>query len=391
LVGDISFKKLSPEDVIHVKGVVKKRPENMINKKIKTGEIEINVQKLDVISESYPLPIDLSKEDLNMSLPTLLDYRGLTLRHPKIKSIFKVQETIIDEFRKTLKDLGFVEFQAPIIVPAQAEGGSAVFSVNYFKYKTYLAQSPQLYKQIMLNAFEKVFTITHVFRAEPSVTTRHLTEYTSLDVEMAFIDSWEDLMNTAEDLIKKIINKTFQKCKEEISIFKTQKPLIPQKIPRIKLQEALKIVYKRTQRDVLNEPDLSPADEEEICKWAKEEKKSDFIFITHYPTSKRPFYTYPDPENPDLTLSFDLLGFGLELITGGRRINNYKKLVENIKKWGNKPEDFKIYLQAFKYGMPPEGGFALGAERITMKLLNLSNVREASLFPRDMERVDVKL
>ena len=391
LVGDISFKKLSPEDVINVKGVVKKRPENMINKKIKTGEIEINVQKLDVISESYPLPIDLSKEDLNMSLPTLLDYRGLTLRHPKIKSIFKVQETIIDEFRKTLKDLGFVEFQAPIIVPAQAEGGSAVFSVNYFKYKTYLAQSPQLYKQIMLNAFEKVFTITHVFRAEPSVTTRHLTEYTSLDVEMAFIDSWEDLMNTAEDLIKKIINKTFQKCKEEISIFKTQKPLIPQKIPRIKLQEALKIVYKRTQRDVLNEPDLSPADEEEICKWAKEEKKSDFIFITHYPTSKRPFYTYPDPENPDLTLSFDLLGFGLELITGGRRINNYKKLVENIKKWGNKPEDFKIYLQAFKYGMPPEGGFALGAERITMKLLNLSNVREASLFPRDMERVDVKL
>jgi nondiscriminating aspartyl-tRNA synthetase len=391
LVGNISFKKLSPEDVICVKGIVKKRPENTINKKIKTGGIEIIVSNFDIISQSSPLPIDLSKEDLNVSLPTLIENRSLVLRHPKISAIFKVQETIIDEFRNILKNLDFTEFQTPIIVPAQAEGGAAVFSVNYFKYKTYLTQSPQLYKQIMLSVFEKVFTVTHVFRAEPSVTTRHLTEYTSLDVEMAFIDSWTDLMDTAEIVIKKIIEVAFKKCKEELDLYNIKMPLIPQKIPRIRLQEALKIINKRTKKDVLNEPDLSPSDEEEICKWAREEKKSDFIFITHYPTEKRPFYTYPDPDNPDLTLSFDMLGFGLELITGGRRINDYKKLVENIKKWGNKPSDFDIYLQAFKYGMPPEGGFALGAERITMKLLNLQNIREASLFPRDMERVDINL
>ncbi len=391
LVGDISFKKLSPEDVIYIKGVVKKRPENMVNKKIKTGHIEIEVKKMEIVSESSTLPIDLSKEDLNVSLPTLLDYRSLTLRHPKIKSIFKIQETIIDEFRKTLNSDGFIEFQAPIIVPAQAEGGAAVFPVSYFNKKTYLAQSPQLYKQIMLGVFEKVFTVTHVFRAEPSVTTRHLTEYTSLDVEMAFIDSWEDLMDTAQLVIKNIIKKTFEKCRDEFEMHKVTEPQIPNKIPRIKLKEALKIIHKRTKRNVLEESDLSPADEEEICKWAKQEKNSDFIFITHYPVEKRPFYTYSDPENPDLTLSFDLLAMGTEIMTGGRRINDYKKLIENIKKWGNSPDDFKIYLQAFKYGLPPEGGFAIGAERLTMKLLNLSNVREASLFPRDMERVDIKL
>ena len=391
LVGDISFKKLSPEDVIYIKGVVKKRPENMVNKKIKTGHIEIEVKKMEIVSESSTLPIDLSKEDLNVSLPTLLDYRSLTLRHPKIKSIFKIQETIIDEFRKTLNSDGFIEFQAPIIVPAQAEGGAAVFPVSYFNKKTYLAQSPQLYKQIMLGVFEKVFTVTHVFRAEPSVTTRHLTEYTSLDVEMAFIDAWEDLMDTAQLVIKNIIKKTFEKCRDEFEMHKVTEPQIPNKIPRIKLKEALKIIHKRTKRNVLEESDLSPADEEEICKWAKQEKNSDFIFITHYPVEKRPFYTYSDPENPDLTLSFDLLAMGTEIMTGGRRINDYKKLIENIKKWGNSPDDFKIYLQAFKYGLPPEGGFAIGAERLTMKLLNLSNVREASLFPRDMERVDIKL
>ena len=391
VVGDSSFKKLSPEDVIYVKGIVKKRPENMVNKNILTGEIEVQVKEWKIIAESEELPIDLSKDELNVTLPTLLDNRPLSLRHPKIRSIFTIQTTIIDEFRNSLKNLGFKEFQAPILVPAQAESGAEVFSVSYFDHKAYLAQSPQLYKQIMLGAFEKAFTVTHAFRAEPSVTTRHLTEYISLDAEMAFINSWEEIMDTVEIVVKNIVSSVFAKCKEELKLFKAAAPLIPNQIPRIKLSEALEIVGKRIKQDLSDEPDLAPSHEEEICKWASEEKKSDFIFITHYPTVKRPFYTHPDPENPDLTLSFDLLGLGIEWVTGGQRINDYKKLVENIKKWGNNPKDFDIYLQAFKYGMPPEGGFAMGTERITMKLLNLSNVREASLFPRDMERIDIKL
>lgn len=391
LVGDSSLKKLSHEDVIYVKGIVKKRPQNMVNPNIKTGEIEVEIKEWKIISEAEELPFDMSKEDLNVTLPTLLDYRSLSLRHPKIKSIFTVQTAIIDEFRNSLKNLDFMEFQAPILVPAQAESGAEVFSVSYFDHTAYLAQSPQLYKQIMLGAFEKVFTVTHAFRAEPSVTTRHLTEYISLDAEMAFINSWEELMDTVEIVIKNIVKSVFSKCTDGLKQFKTTAPLIPSQIPRIKLSEALQIVGKRIKQDLSDEPDLSPSHEEEICKWASEEKKSNFVFITHYPTSKRPFYTHPDPENSDLTLSFDLLGLGVEWVTGGQRINNYKNLVENIKKWGNDPKDFNIYLQAFKYGMPPEGGFAMGTERITMKLLNLSNVREASLFPRDMERIDIKL
>jgi len=391
LVGDITFKKLSPEDVIYVKGLVKKRPENLINPNINTGEVEVEVKDMKILSEADELPIDMSKDELNVSLPTLLDYRSLTLRHRKIKSIFTVQTAVIDEFRNSLKQMGFIEFQAPILVPAQAEGGAQVFPVSYFTHKAYLAQSPQLYKQIMLGVFERVFTVTHAFRAEPSVTTRHLTEYISLDAEMAFIDTWQELMDAVENVIKNIVESVFKDYPEELKLFNATKPLVPNKIPRIKLSEALKIVGDRLKEDLSEEPDLAPAHEEEICKWAREEKGSDFVFITHYPTVKRPFYTYPDPDDPDLTLSFDLLGLGIEWVTGGQRINEYKKLVENIKKWGNKPEDLNIYLQAFQYGMPREGGFAMGAERITMKLLKLSNIREASLFPRDMERVDIKL
>jgi len=313
------------------------------------------------------------------------------MRHPKIAAIFKVQEVIIETFRKMLKEMGFIEFQAPILVPAQAEGGAQIFPVQYFNHQVYLGQSPQLYKQMVLGAFEKVFTVTHAFRAEPSVTTRHLTEYISLDAEMAFISSWQEIITVAQDLVKKITAEVEKKCSAQLQMYQAKVPKAPAKFPQLKLREAQEIIYKRTKKDSRTEPDLSPADEEEICKWALEEKGSDFVFITHYPTSKRPFYTFPDPEDPEYTLSFDLLGRGLEWITGGQRINDYKQLVENVKKWGNKPKDFELYLQAFRYGMPPEGGFAMGAERITKQILGLENVREASLFPRDMERVDIRL
>jgi nondiscriminating aspartyl-tRNA synthetase len=391
VVGNQKLGDLRIEDVVEVAGQVRKRPKEMVNSKIPTGEIEIEVKDVKILAKAAELPIDMGQPELKVELPTLLDFRPLTLRHPKIAAIFKVQEVIVDSFRRTLKTLDFTEFQAPIIVPATAEGGAEVFRVKYFDYDTYLGQSPQLYKQIMLGVFERVFTVTHAFRAEPSVTTRHLTEYISLDAEMAFIDSWGDLMDTVEYVIGKMLEEVERECQEELAMYQATIPSVRTKIPRLKLREAQEIIFKRTKRDNRKEPDLEPADEDEICRWSREEKGSDFVFITHYPVKKRPFYTYPDPDNPDLTLSFDLLGRGLEWVTGGQRINDYKKLTENIKKWGNTLGDFELYLQAFKYGLPPEGGFALGLERMTMKILGLENIREASLFPRDMERVDVRL
>lgn len=381
---------IKPQDIVAVDGTVVKRPPELVNNKIVTGLIEVRAENVQILVASQQLPFDITSPDLKVSLPTLLDYRALTLRHPKIKAIFKVQEVIIEAFRRTLKLLDFTEFQAPILVPTASEGGAEVFPVDYFKHKAYLAQSPQLYKQIMLAVFERVFTVTHAFRAEPSVTTRHLTEYISLDAEVGFIESWHDLMDIVEYLIREIIKTVFDECKLELELYNATTIRFEKPFPRIKLSEAKEIISKYTRVDTTNDLDLSPADETIICDWAKQNHDSDFVFITHYPVSKRPFYTYPDPDNPQLTLSFDLLGMGLEWVTGGQRINDYSKLVENIKKWGDDPANFELYLQAFKYGIPAEGGFALGAERITAKILGLSNIREASLFPRDMERIDVR-
>ncbi len=382
-------KDIKEEDVIEIEGEVKKRPIKMVNPELETGETELKAEKIKILAKSETLPFDL--KDLKLSLPTLLDYRPLTLRNKKIKAIFKIQEKVISSFRKTAEDLGFAEFQAPIIVPTATEGGAELFHIDYYDYDAYLAQSPQLYKQIMVGVFERVFTITKVFRAEPSITTRHLSEYISLDAEMGFINSWEDLMDTCEIVIRNIFSDLQNNCAKELKIFETTLPKLGEKIPRIKMREAQEIIFKRTKRDNRKENDLEPDDEKEICDFAKEKYGSELVFITHYPTKKRPFYTYPDPEDPEYTLSFDLLCRGLEVVTGGQRIHEYRQLLSNIKKWGNQVKDFKFYLQAFQYGMPPEGGFAIGAERVVKQILNLENVREASLFPRDMIRIDQRL
>jgi len=379
------------EYVLEIEGTVKSRPAKMVNKQIPTGKIELQAEKVKILAGAAPIPFDFMDKELNLKLPTLLDYRPLTIRNPKIKNIFKIGEEIIISFRRTMKSMDFTEFQSPNIVPAVAEGGAEIFHIDYYKYDAYLAQSPQLYKQIMLGAFERVFTITHVYRAEPSVTTRHLSEYTSLDTEMAFIDSWEDLMDACELIIKNVFSNLEKNCKEKLEIFNAVVPKTGKKIPRLKMRQAQEIIFERTGRDNRSQPDLEPEDEQEICQWAKEKYSSELIFITHYPTKKRPFYTYPDPADPDYTLSFDLLCRGLEIVTGGQRINEYEKLKKNIIKWGNKTSSFDFYLQTFKYGLPPEGGFALGYERIIKQVLGLSNIRETVPFPRDMERVDQRL
>jgi len=381
--------RIKEEYVLEIEGKIQKRPIKMINPELETGQIELAAEKVKILAPSRPLPFDL--KDLKLSLPVLLDYRPLTLRNKKIKAIFRIQEEVILSFRKTLKNLGFTEFESPTIVPTIAEGGAEVFHINYYNYDAYLAQSPQLYKQILVPAFERVFTVTHVYRAEPSVTTRHLAEYISLDIEMGFINFWEDLMEICEIVFRNMFSDIEKNCQKELKVWKATLPKMGKKIPRLKMREAQEIIFKRTGQDHRKEIDLEPEDEKEICQFSKEKYGSELIFITHYPTKKRPFYTFPDPEDPEYTLSFDLLCRGLEIVTGGRRINEYEKLVKNIKKWGNKPKDFAFYLQAFKYGMPPEGGFALGAERIVKQILGLENIREASLFPRDMERIDQRL
>ena len=379
---------IKDEYVLEIKGEVEKRPIKMVNAELETGEVELKAEKIKILSKAETLPFDL--KDLNVSLPTLLDYRPLTLRNKKIQAIFKIEEQIISSFRKTMKELGFAGFESPIIVPSNAEGGAEVFHIDYYGRDAYLSQSPQLYKQILVGVFERVFTVARVFRAEPSVTTRHLSEYISLDAEMGFIESWEDIMDVCEDVIKDIFSDLEKNCSKELKSFDIGLPKMV-KIPRIKMREAQEIIFQRTKRDNRKEPDLEPEDEKEISNWAKEKHGSELIFITHYPTKKRPFYTHPDPKDSDYTLSFDLLFRGLEIVTGGQRINEENELFKNIKKWKNQPKNFKFYLQVFKYGLPPEGGFAMGLERIVKQILGLGNVREASLFPRDMERIDQRL
>lgn len=383
--------ELGPQYVVSATGVIKKREERYINKNSHVGTIELELHSLEVIEKSAEMPFDMGGIDLNLDLPALLDNRALTLRHPKIQAIFKVQEVIIDSFREFMKSQGFFEFQAPSIAPAVAEGGSEVFEVNYFEHKAYLSQSPQLYKQIVMTAFERVFSVNKVFRAEPSVTTRHLTEVVSMDAEMAFIESWEDVRDMADKTIKFIFQQLEKKCMRELVMFDATLPSVIEKTPSISLQKAQEKIFKNSGRDVRSEKDLNPEDEREICTIIKKETGSDLVFIYGYPTKKKPFYVYPDPDNPEYNHGMDLLCRGVEWLSGGRRINSYQQLLKHVSEWKMDPNKIKMFLDAFKYGSPPEGGFAFGAERITMQILGLSNIREASMFPRDMERIDERL
>ena len=384
-------KDLRSEFVISITGLVKARPEKLINKNLPTGTIEIEAQEIEVISQSEELPFDMGKEVLDVELPTLLDYRALTLRHPRVQAIFKVQEVVIDAFRQALKARDFMEFQAPCITPAVAEGGAEVFRVQYFEHEAYLSQSPQLYKSLLVGDFERVFSVNKIFRAEPSVTTRHLTEVVSLDAEFGFIESWLDVLEMQEYVVRFIFGQVEKKCAKELELYGATLPKLADKIPHIKLREAQEIIYKRTGRDCRQEKDLSPEDEREICRWSRQERGSDLVFVSHFITKEKPFYICPDPEDPTYVLSVDLIGRGVEWSSGGQRLNDYQQILKNAKEWGVKEKDVELYLQSFRYGVPPLGGFALGAERMTMHILGLKNIREASLFPRDMERIDVRL
>jgi len=378
-------KEIRNEYVVSVDGKVNARPEKNVNAKVQNGDIELEVTGLTILAKAEPLPFDMSVDGYNLDLTTELDHRALTLRHPRLQAIFKVQAVIIDSFREYMKSQDFMEFQAPAITPATAEGGAEVFQVQYFDKKAYLTQSPQLYKQIVMTAFERVFSVNKVFRAEPSATTRHITEIVSLDAEMAFIESWTDVRDMSEETVRFVLQQVEKKCAKELEVLGAVLPTMIEKTPTYSLTEAF------AKLGVPEDKDLNPEQERKLCEIVKEETGSDFVYVYGYPTMKKPFYVYPNPENPEFNEGMDLLCRGVEWLSGGRRINDYAQLMSHVEKWGMDPKKIEMFLEAFRYGAPPEGGFALGAERMTMQILGLKNIREATLFPRDMNRIDLPL
>lgn len=382
-------KELRVESVVIVKGIVHARQEKMINPNVPNGDIEIEITDMTILSLAEALPFDL---DAELHLETLLDHRPITLRRPRERAIFKVQHTILKAYRNYLTQEGFVEFQAPKFVGGDAEGGAEVFKVEYFnEQKAYLATSPQLYKQIMVGVFERVFAAGATFRAEKSATTRHLSEISMLDLEMGYITDHRDVVNLVTKLMRVIVETVTTECANELKLLNMPAPLAPESFPVMTLREAQELILRETGQDKTKEPDLEPEDERFLCEYASKHLGSDFVFVTHFPTKKRPFYTHVDPENPEFTRSFDLLFRGLEMCSGGQRVHEYETLKERIREKGLDPEKFEFYLQAFKHGMPPHGGIGMGLERLTAKFCGVGNVKEATLFPRDINRIDTLL
>jgi nondiscriminating aspartyl-tRNA synthetase len=337
------------------------------------------------------MPFDLAGD---ISMEVNLDNRPLTLQRELERAIFTIQAAITKCYGDFLRGEGFTEFQAPKLVGGDAEGGAEVFKVEYFKDRTaYLATSPQLYKQIMVGAFERVFSFATAFRAEKSATSRHLSEYTSLDMEMGFITDHLDIMRVETALMQHLVTYLGEHHKHELSILGIELPLTPTEelFPHMKLREAQELIKEKTGTDKVGEPDLEPEDERWLCEYSASELGSDFIFITHYPVQKRPFYTLEDAEDPGFTKSFDLLFRGVEITTGGQRVHDIEMLKQKATEKGLDPDKFSFYLQAFKYGIPPHGGWGMGLERLTAKLCGIKNVKEATLFPRDINRIDTLL
>lgn len=376
------LKDLTTESVVKITGKV-------VNEERAPHGAELHDCKIEIISPvKEDIPIAINKKEMNVNIDTLLDNRPITLRNPKQRAIFEIQSAITDEFRKFLEKRNFTEINTPKIVSSGLEtGGAEMFTIDYFKKKAFLSQSPQMYKQIMVGVYERVFETAYIYRAEKHNTSRHINEYVSLDLEIGFIDSYEEIMDLEEEFLNGLLKRLEESYSENFSMLSSEIPVIKKGIPRMKLSEAQEILEKEYGEKCIGEPDLEPKHEKQICEYATKQLGSEFVFITHYPSKKRPFYTMDDPKSPKETLSFDLLFRGLEITTGGQRIHIYEEYLEKMKSRGMNTKDFEDYLSVFKYGMPPHGGLAIGLERITARLLNLDNVREASLFPRDINRL----
>ena len=380
-ITDFDIRELKEESAVEVMGVVK------AEERAPQG-FEIRLKEIRVLSRpAEPLPLAVSKWKLNTSLEAKLSLRPISLRNVRERAKFKIQEGIVRGFRDYLLSQGFTEIRTPKIVARGAEGGSNVFKLEYFNKKAELGQSPQFYKQTMVGVYDRVFEAAPVFRAEKHNTTRHLNEYTSLDFEMGYIDSFRDVMDMETGMLQYVIKLLEQDYKKELDMLGVTLPEVG-RIPVVRFDQAKELVSRKYDRKIRNPYDLEPEEELLIGRYFQEEYGSDFVFVTHYPSKKRPFYAMDDPADPRFTLSFDLLFRGLEVTTGGQRIHDYREITAKMEKRGMDPEDIASYLMIFKYGMPPHGGLGIGLERLTMRLLDEQNVREASLFPRDVTRLE---
>ncbi|MBT4669546.1 aspartate--tRNA(Asn) ligase [archaeon] len=378
-------KDLKKEAVIQIKGIVNARPENQVKKEIATGEIEIEAKELNILNNSEaPLPIEMS-EETTTSIDKRLDYRFLDLRREKIKNIFVIRSKIYSSTVNFFESEKFIAVQSPKLTASGVESGAEEFKIPYFEKTAALAQSPQVYKQMFVaSGLERVYDIGTVFRAEKSHTTRHLTEFTGIDFEMAFTKDENDIMDMVEKFLQSVLTNIKTKCEKELETLKVQIN-VPDKIPRISMIEAREIL-KAKGKNIPEDEDLDPEGEKMFSEYVKEKHDCDFVFLTDFPWTKRPFY-HMRPEDKKLTKSFDLLYKGVEIATGAQREHRLDVLEAQCKEKGLDLNKLDFYKNIFRFGCPPHGGVGLGLDRITSRMLDLENVREAILLPRDPERL----
>lgn len=378
----ITLEGLLPETVLAVEGTVVVEPQA-------PGGIEIHAPTFEILSPVRDaLPFPLNKPQIKAGLPVFLDHATVGLRHPAKRALFRLSAGVMTGFRATLNGLGFTEIQTPKLVASATESGANVFAVDYFGQKAYLAQSPQFYKQIMVGVFERVYEVGPVFRAEPHDTIRHINEYVSLDIELGFIRDHRDVMAVLTQVVRGILAHLQNQYAPELAALAVTLPAVPPEFPAIYFPEAQELLLKLHGEDCRGEPDLAPQHERWLGEWAKATYGSDFLFVTGYPMGKRPFYTHPNPADPRFSNSFDLLFRGTELVTGGQRLHLYQDYLDAVMAKGYTDlTPFETYFEAFKHGMPPHGGCAIGLERFLMQLLGLDNIRLATLFPRDLSRL----
>jgi nondiscriminating aspartyl-tRNA synthetase len=370
---------LLPESVVIVEGTV------IASEQAPTG-FELHDPEVTVLVETdLAPPFELRRPELSAQLPTILDHAAVALRHPRRRAAFRLAAASVAGFRATLDAAHFVEVHTPKVVAAATESGANVFPVDWFGRRAFLAQSPQFYKQMMVGVFERVYEVGPVFRAEPHDTVRHLAEYVSLDAELGFIDDHRDVMQVLRDVLDGMVCAIPERAPDALAELELGLPDVPAEIPVVDFTEAQMMIEGATGEAVVGEPDLAPAHERWLGEWAAREHGSDFLFVSGYPMAKRPFYTHPDPERPAVSNSFDLLFRGVELVTGGQRLHRYDDYLDVLA--GEDLAPYEGYLEAFRHGMPPHGGFAIGLERWTARLTGAANVREATLFPRDRNRL----
>lgn len=372
---------LTEETVIQVTGLVTASNQA-------PGGAELTEPELAMLcGAAEPPPFDLYRPAVTAALPTVLDHAPTTLRHPVLRAGFEISAASVAGFRAALDAQGFTEIHTPKIVGAATESGANVFAIDYFGQPAYLAQSPQFYKQAMTGVFERVYETGPVFRAEPHDTARHLAQYTSLDAEFGFIADHHDVMAMLSVVVAGMAAAVRERASYACELLTVKVPQVPEQIPELHFTDAQDLIASGAGWDPRGEPDLSPADERWLCEWAVREHGSEFLFVTGYPMVKRPFYTHPDPVRPEYSRSFDLLFRGLELVTGGQRLHRHGDYLAALAARGEDPAPYASYLAVFSHGMPPHGGFAIGLERWTARLTGATNIREVTLFPRDLHRL----